>query len=144
MKHHILTPYYWLKRNEILLFRIAFGLIFFWFGFLKIIDMSAIKPFVERAYPILATQQFFPILGIFEMIIGTGFFAGRYLKFFAILMILHIFGTFVLFITKPNLMFNPYFPIFTLEGEFVLKNIAILVGGLAIISHLKKSKKNTK
>jgi hypothetical protein len=55
------------------------------------------------------------------------------LKQAEILILIHLFGTLLLLITDPAMAFSK-FPILTLEGEFLLKNLVLGVGVLYLIS----------
>ncbi len=132
-----------LRRHEVLVFRIALGTIFIWFGFLKLIGQSAVIDIIRKSYSILAQTPYIYILGIFEVVIGVGMYIGKekYVRYLAVLMVLHLSGTLLIFFTSPSLVFKPAFPILTLEGEFIIKNLALIAGGLAILSNIGKGKK---
>ena len=50
-----------------------------------------------------------------------------------ILMVIHLAGTFSLFLIAPRLMFAPAFPALTIEGEFVVKNIVLISSAFVIL-----------
>ncbi len=118
------------------LMRISFGIIFFWFGALKVFDVSPVYDFVVTAYPIFALPYLFTILGAFEVVVGLCLLMGVLLKQAEILIFVHLMGTLLLFITDPHMAFAP-FPILTFEGEFLLKNFVLGIGVLYLISHKK-------
>jgi uncharacterized membrane protein YkgB len=47
----------------------------------------------------------------------------------------HLAGTFMTFYAVPEIMFDPRFPILTLEGEFVVKNIVLAAAGMVVMIH---------
>lgn len=126
-------------KNEVLIFRVVLGIIFLWFGFLKIINQSAIQGLVKASFPLIANPPYFQMLGIFEVIIGLFLLLGKYLKLILPLLILHLLSTLLIFIKNVNIVFRPYFPILTLEGEFVLKNIVLIAVALIIFAKINTS-----
>ena len=110
--------------------RFGLFMVYFWFGFLKLIGMSPAGPLVQALFErtlshFLAFGAFYTFFSLFEMLIGVLFLI-RGLERWAIgLMILHIFVTilplFVLTQTTWQTFFVP-----TLEGQYILKNILIL------------------
>jgi uncharacterized membrane protein YkgB len=130
------VPFRWLRTRQLLLFRIALAAIFLWFGALKLTGRSAVDFIIQESYPILAQYPYFQILGIFEVAIGVGLLSGRYAPWIALLLVTHLSGTLAIFFINPALVFDPYFPFLTLAGEFILKNVALIAGGLAILARL--------
>ena len=133
----------WVEEDEVLLLRLGIATVFLWFGLIKILDYenNPIRPLVEAFSPYLASGLGFYLLGGFEVLVGMGFLFGRYLKYIAILLILHMGGTFLTILFVPSRIFGDYFPLLTLEGEFVVKNLVLVACALAIIAHsLRPSK----
>ena len=52
--------------------RIALGVIFLWFGLLKLFGTSPVQEFVKITTPILGSGTGWTLLGIFEVILGLG------------------------------------------------------------------------
>lgn len=121
--------------TALMLLRIGIGVVFLWFGLLKLFNVSPVTDLVMGTTPgfIANLPYFYTLLSIFEIMVGLGFIIGKFIKIFAILMIGHLIlaTAFVLF-TKG---FSPGFPILTLEGEFVMKNIVIILAGLIYFSN---------
>lgn len=115
--------------------RIALGLIFVWFGALKVFGFNPVYSIVAATFPIFATELGNNILGALETAIGIGLLFNIFPMLIYSALILHLFGTLATFIIAPNLMFHPYFPILTLEGEFVFKNVALATAGLAVLGY---------
>ena len=106
------------------LVRIPIFIIFFWFGLLKILDMSPAQQFVQDTVywmPFLSAENWTHVIGLWEMLIAL------------ILLFIQMSGTFLPLIILPEVTFqdsNPFFP--TLEGQYIIKNIIIITAALVI------------
>ena len=65
--------------------------------------------------------------------IGVAVICNIFPKITHAILILHLLGTFSVLVTAPRLMFDPYFPMLTLAGEFVIKNLVLATGGIVVI-----------
>ncbi len=52
--------------------------------------------------------------------------AGLWKRWTAAAAIMHLIGTFSVVFSSPQTAFRPHFPILTMEGEFVVKNLVLL------------------
>ena len=60
--------------------------------------------------------------------------AGRHLPIVAALMVAHLTGTFLVLVTQPDVAFQNGNPLMlTMTGEFVVKNVVLIIAGLALI-----------
>ena len=114
--------------------RVALAIIFIWFGLLKLSGNNPVYEIVHASFPFLADGTGNYVLAIFETLIGFGLLFDLFHKTTHIFLLLHLLGTFGVFVFAPEIAFDPYFPFLTLAGEFVLKNIALAVGGLIVLS----------
>ena len=126
----------WSRHHVRELMRISLGVVFLWFGLLKVFDVSPVYDFVVRAYPFFAIPYMFFLLGIFEVIVGICLLLNVLLQQAEILILVHLGATLLLLIFKPYMAFST-FPILTLEGEFLLKNVVLAVGVLYLIARQK-------
>lgn len=125
-----------LHRWSIPVLRIALGLVFFWFGALKVLGMSPITPMLRATYPLLALPNVTALLGVWELLIGIGLVFKVALRHTFWLMSLHLSGTFLAFFLAPSVFFlhgNPL--VLTVNGEFVIKNLVLLTAGLVIVGN---------
>lgn len=118
--------------------RISLGLIFFWFGALKIFGYNPVLEIVAATFPFFATAGGSILLGILESLIGVGLLANVVPQIVHWALLLHLAGTFTAFSLAPELMFDPYFPVLTLAGEFVFKNATLVMAGLVILAYRKR------
>lgn len=129
----------WLTlENSVLGLRISLGLIFLWFGLLKVFGFNPVFEIIYASFPMLADGFGFLILGLFETIIGIGLLFNIFPLLVHIALVGHLLGTLSVFFLGPELMFNPYFPILSLSGEFVFKNVALLTAGFVVLEYNKK------
>lgn len=120
---------------SITLLRIAIGVIFFWFGALKLAGYNPVYDIVYASFPFLADGVGNLLLGGLETIIGLALISNLFPRTTHAILVSHLLGTFSVFLTVPEMMFNPGFPFLTLAGEFVVKNLALATGGIVVILH---------
>lgn len=120
-------------KCSITLLRIAIGVIFFWFGALKLSGYNPVYDIVYASFPFLAAGVGNLLLGGLETIIGLALICNAFPRTAHAILIMHLLGTFSVFLTAPGLMFDPGFPFLTLAGEFVVKNLSLAMGGIVVI-----------
>lgn len=113
--------------------RLALALIFLWFGLLKLSGNNPVYDIIHASFPFLADGVGNYVLAIFETLIGVGLLFDFFHKTTHVFLLLHLLGTFGVFVFAPEIAFDPYFPFLTLAGEFVVKNVALAVGGLIVL-----------
>ncbi len=123
------------KRRVLVGLRIALGLVFFWFGVLKVMGYNPVFDIVNASFPMLATNTGNVLLGLLETAIGVGLLFRLFPHVLHTVLFFHMMGTLSVFVTAPELMFSPSFPILTLAGEFVFKNVVLAMSGLVILFH---------
>ena len=129
----------WLSpQNSLVALRISLGLVFFWFGALKMAGYNPVFEIVNASFPIFATGTGNVILGTVETLIGIGLLINVLPKITHITLVLHLLGTFYVFVSAPSLMFDPSFPILTLGGEFVFKNAVLATAGIVLLKQIKE------
>jgi uncharacterized membrane protein YkgB len=126
----------------VLALRAALGVVFLWFGVLKLVDETPISSLLEEAYPFLPHPEFQYVLGAWEVAIGIGLLlpllpigsdrAGVVTRVTLALLWAQMLGTFSAVVLAPRRIFDGYPPLLTLEGEFIAKNLVLITAGLAI------------
>lgn len=123
------------NTNDFLI-RIPIFIIFFWFGFLKIIDLSPAQQLVKDTVywmPFLSAESWTYVIGVWEVLIAICFLFKRTTLIAMILLFLQMSGTFLPLLILPEITFqnsNPFLP--TLEGQYIIKNIIIITAALMI------------
>ena len=126
---------YKFNTNDYLV-RIPLFIIFFWFGFLKIIDLSPAQQFVQDTVywmPFLSAADWTVVIGGWEVFIAVFFLFKRTTFIAMILLMIQMTGTFLPLVILPEVTFqnsNPLLP--TLEGQYIIKNIIIITAALII------------
>ncbi len=120
-------------ERSIALLRIALGIIFFWFAMLKLSGFNPVYDIVYASFPFLASGIGNLFLGGLEAVIGVALLLNIFPRTTHAILILHLLGTFGVFITAPQIMFSPSFPMLTLAGEFVVKNLSLAMSGIVVI-----------
>lgn len=118
----------------ILLLRLSLGVVFLWFGVLKLFNAGPVLTVIKHALPQILTESqiFFLALSLLEIFIGLAFLTNRFVRIASLAMVFHLFvATISVLITQG---FNPRFPILSLEGEFVVKNLVLISAGLVLLS----------
>ena len=116
---------YKFNTNDYLV-RIPLFIIFFWFGFLKIIDLSPAQQFVQDTVywmPFLSAADWTVVIGIWEVFIAVFFLFKRTTFIAMLLLMIQMTGTFLPLVILPEVTFqnsNPLLP--TLEGQYIIKN----------------------
>ena len=131
-------------EKSIALLRIALGIIFFWFAALKLACFNPVYDIVYASFPFLADGIGNIFLGGLELAIGVGLLCNIFPKTTHAVLILHLLGTFSVLVTAPQLMFEPHFPMLTLAGEFVVKNLSLAMSGVVVILYHMRHPKLSK
>ena len=121
------------------LLRIALGLVYVHFGLLKFYpDLSPAELLGSQTVMRLSLQWLdaraaMTFLASLECLIGVALLFNVFPRTTLVLFLIHMAGTFLPLFVLPELMFKiaPFAP--TLEGEFILKNIVLVVAGLTIL-----------
>jgi uncharacterized membrane protein YphA (DoxX/SURF4 family) len=128
----------WMAKTGIVLLRISLGIIFFWFGILKFFPgLSPAQDLATRTIEII-TFGFVPanvaliLLATWECLIGLGMITGLYMRVTLLLLFGQMAGTLtpLLFFPAETFMVVPFAP--TLEGQYIIKNIALVSAGIVI------------
>ncbi len=129
------------KGKSTSLLRYAMGLIFFWYGALKVSGDSPVDELVMQALPFAESHLFVAFIGVWEMVIGLFLFSKRTLRYGLVLLFLHFPGTFLPLFTKPEACFTSIPFGLTLEGQYIFKNFILIAAGLVILSSLHPQKR---
>ncbi len=135
----------WLARHSILVLRISLGIVFFWFGILKL--FPGLSPAQDLAGNTMEKLSFglvhpnisIPLLATWEVLIGIGLMTGWQMRWVLLLLIVQMAGTITPIFLFPSEVFSkiPYAP--TLEGQYIIKNLVLIAGAMVIGSTVRKS-----
>lgn len=119
--------------------RISLAITFIWFGLLKVTGHSPVVDLVAQTVYWVPAAFFIPFLGVWETVVGLGLLFGVALRLVLLLFWLQLAGTFLVLIVRPDIAFQGGNPLLlTTEGEFVIKNLVLIAGGLVVGSTVQK------
>lgn len=113
--------------------RLTLALAFLWFGALKLADHSPALDMIHSSLPWdLGYHRWVIVaIGLVEVAIGLAFLTNRLVALAAAAMIGHLaVATGAVLITQG---FDP-FPVLSIPGEFVIKNLVLMAAGLILLS----------
>jgi putative oxidoreductase len=123
-----------LARIGIPLLRLALAFVYIAFGLLKVIGLSPVAELVAAMIPFLPAEQAVIAMGVFEIIAGALLGFGVLVPWVAAVQVVHLGGTFLVFLVLPGLTFVNGNPLaLTVLGEFVAKNV-VLIAGLLVVA----------
>jgi uncharacterized membrane protein YkgB len=128
----------WMARYGLTLMRIGLGIIFFWFGALKLFpDLSPAEQLVRQTIYFVDPDLFIPILAVWEMLIGLGLITGLFMRLTLLLLFLQMPGTALPLVLLPEVCFT-IFPVgLTLEGQYIVKNLVLITAALVLGSTVR-------
>ncbi|MSR73625.1 MAG: hypothetical protein EXS60_01015 [Candidatus Pacebacteria bacterium] len=119
-------------------------IIFFWFGLLKVLDISSVDPLVaallENILPSVLFESFRVFFGTYEMVIGLAFLVRGADRLAVALLLPHMFATFLPLIILPNETWVSVL-VPTFVGQYIIKNLVIIALALSVAAHLHPIKK---
>jgi uncharacterized membrane protein YkgB len=128
----------WMAEHGMLLLRIALGLVFFWFGALKLIpgaspaEALAGETIERLTGGLVPVATAVPILALWEVAIGIGLFIGRGMRVTLFLLFVQMLGTITPLFLFPDQTFTqfPWAP--TLEGQYIIKNVVLVAAAIVL------------
>lgn len=127
-----------MARNGITLLRISMGVVFIWFGALKLVpDLSPAEPLIRETIDFIPMAIFLPLLAIWEIAIGLGFITGKFMRLTILLLFLQMPGTISPMFLRPDLVFTSFPFGLTLEGQYIVKNLVLVSAALVIGSTVR-------
>lgn len=128
----------WMADNGVRLTRIALGIVFLWFGIIKLgpgwspaTDLAA-RTIDRLTLGLVQPELGIPILAVWESLIGIGLLTGKFLRTTLLLLFVQMPGTMMPLLLFPAETFNAFPHAPTLEGQYIVKNI-VLVGAAIMI-----------
>lgn len=127
-----------MAAHGVLALRLALGIVFLWFGALKLIPgLSPAETLAGRTietltFGVVPASVAVPVLAIWECLIGLGLLSGRYLRATLLLLFVQMLGTVTPLFLFPTETFThfPWAP--TLEGQYIIKNLVLVAAAIVI------------
>ena len=123
--------------------RIGLGIVFFWFGILKLFPgLSPAEDLAARTIQTLSGGAIgpslsLPVLAIWECLIGLGLLVDRFLRATLFLLAVQMLGTLTPLFLFPSETWThfPFAP--TLEGQYIIKNVVLIAGAMVVGSTVR-------
>jgi len=121
--------------------RIAFFIVFFWFGILKVFLISPAGPLVSELLTstflkFIPENTFMILFGLFEVVVGILVMIPKMERITFAVMGLHLITTGLpLFILIDTTWYAAFVP--TLIGQYILKNLVLLALGMLLFAHIR-------
>lgn len=128
----------WMAKHGVRLTRFALGLVFLWFGIIKL--GPGWSPATDLAGRTVETLTLglvepavgVPILAVWESLIGLGLLTGKFLRATLFLLFVQMPGTMLPLFFFPAETFHAFPHAPTLEGQYIVKNF-VLVGAAIVV-----------
>ncbi len=124
--------------------RFSLFVIFFWFGLLKVLGQSPASAMVLKLFGdtvghmnVMSPELFIMIFGFFEILIGIFFLVPQLDTFTLTLFGVHMITTALPLFVLPEMVWTHMF-VPTLEGQYIIKNLALIACALFIAGNSEK------
>ena len=121
-----------LNRISMPALQISLGIIFIWFGVLKVFGNSPANDLITKTVYWFNPDVFIPILGIWEAAIGICLLFPSFIRLGLFLLALQMPGTFLPLALLPEVCFQSFPFDLTLEGQYIVKNL-VLIGAAMVV-----------
>lgn len=130
----------WFRRTYLPLARLAIFVIYFYFGILKLLGESPATPVARELISKLGLSAHFDtlfiLLAVFECLIGILFLFPKLTRIVIPMLLGHLFVVCLPLLITPGLVFSkPFVP--TLEGQYIIKNIAIIALAIGVAAQTR-------
>jgi uncharacterized membrane protein YphA (DoxX/SURF4 family) len=123
----------WTAQYGILIMRLGLGLVFFWFGAIKLAPgLSPAEELVRNTIYFVDPDLFLPVLAIWEVLIGLGLMFGKFMRLTLLLLFLQMPGTALPLLILPEVTWTAFPYGLTLEGQYIIKNLVLIGAGLVL------------
>ncbi len=123
----------WMARYGLLILRVGLGIVFFWFGALKLFPgVSPAEDLVRETTYFVDPDWFLPVLALWEMAIGLGLIFGLFMRLTLLLLFLQMPGTALPLVLLPEAVWTTFPHALTLEGQYIIKNLVLIGGGIVL------------
>jgi uncharacterized membrane protein YkgB len=128
----------WVADNSVGLLRCAIGIVFLWFGVLKLFpglspaeDLAA-KTLTILTFGLVKPAISVPLLGLLEAALGLLLISGKAVKVAVSALLVHMAGTLTPLLFFPHDTFSAFPLQPNLVGQYILKNLVLITGALVV------------
>ncbi len=127
------------RKISVPLARFGIFVIFFWFGLLKVVGQSPATPLVQKLFEstihFMSFGTFIIAFGWLEVAIGILFLIKGAERIVIPILFLHMITTFMPLFFLPQETWSGFL-IPTLEGQYIIKNLALIAAAVGIAANL--------
>jgi uncharacterized membrane protein YkgB len=131
-----------MDRWSIPALRVAVGVVFVWFGALKVLGVSPAADLVASTVYVFPPSVFVPILGVWEVLIGICLLYPPLTRVGLLLLAFQLPGTFLPMVLLPDVVYVTFPHALTVEGQYIVKNLVIIAGALVLGSTVRSERKS--
>jgi uncharacterized membrane protein YphA (DoxX/SURF4 family) len=127
-----------MAEHGLTLLRLALGFVFLWFGVLKFFpgasqaEMLAGRTIETLTFGAISQDVAVRILAVWEVAIGIGLLAGRWMRAVLLLLLVQMLGTITPLFLFPSETFVVFPIVPTLEGQYIIKNIVLVSAAIVL------------
>ena len=133
-----------LGRTSVTALRVSLGIVYVWFGLLKLAGRSSIADLVRKTTPLLPEDISVPAVGALEVTIGVGLLFRVAFPVTLALFFFQIASTFMAMVMHPGETFQKGNPLLLTErGEFIIKNLVLLSAGITVSSAARREREKS-
>jgi uncharacterized membrane protein YkgB len=130
-----------LREHHAVISRIALFIIFFWFGILKIPNISPAGPLVTDLLEVTFLGWvdpifFVQIFGVFEVVLAFLILIPKLERITFALLAFHLFTTVMPLFLIPHVVWDGFL-LPNITGQYIIKNVALLSLGLVLFTRLR-------
>ena len=117
------------------LLRITMGLVLLWIAGLKFYDPAPVRGMLAASLSIFAFDGFVYVLGVLEIAAAVLLFAGIWVRYVGLGLLVLFGGTLTIFLIAPAMSYGPQgFPILSLAGQFLLKDTVLAAAAINLVA----------
>jgi len=133
----------WTAAQGMILLRLSIGLVFFWFGALKLFPPGstigiAIQLYKASPFQPVSAPEFFVLLATAEALLGLCFIFNLWMRVALIVLLLHMLGTLGTLFVLDYRLFVEFPAVPNLQGMYVLKNFVIIASCLVLYAAMRR------
>lgn len=128
----------WMDRSGHPVERWLLGLLFVWFGTLKITGQTSATSIIAKTIYVGDPSVTVPVLGVWEVCIGLCLIFAPLLRLAIALMLLRLPGTLLALVLKSDECFEGSILTPTIQGQYLLKDAALLGAALVLGSTVRR------
>ncbi|MDR9397039.1 DoxX family protein [Pontimonas sp.] len=117
--------------------RIGIGVVFIWFGGLKVVDLSPATELLAATVYWWTPEIIVPVIGYWEVLIGVFFLIPPLTRVAILLLAPQMVGTFLPLVLLPSVCWDVFPWGLTLEGQYIVKNLVVIGAALVIGSRME-------